>query len=302
MALSTNNENKFVPANRLSDEELIFAEVLRDDLTRNLSITVKSSGGILATDLIRKSGTKANDVEVFFDEMSRNNLLAREYVVICSKSSNQINKVDSKEKIDKMAELGILCSCGRPIQNEKIQELYSPTPLLRRMLDQSYWMTAKLVSTLKGLNISENRILLNLQEGAEEVDAFADIDGSLLMFELKDNEFSMGHAYPFSGRIGLYRPEYAIIVSTKGISPDVREYFSRVKPGAKIVYIGNLSELESNLERIISQIRSARAEFVLSLLEPIASTSFPLTRALVEKFGIESRASTRRAVTRRNAG
>ena len=49
---------------------------------------------------------------------------------------------------------------------------------------------------LEKLGIPRDRILLNLQEGAEEIDSFVDVDGSLLMFELKDSEFSMGHAYP----------------------------------------------------------------------------------------------------------
>jgi hypothetical protein len=56
-----------------------------------------------------------------------------------------------------------------------------------------------------------------------------------MMYELKDNEFSMGHAYPFGGRIGLYKPDIALIVSTKGVAPEVKEYFNRVKPNSRSI-------------------------------------------------------------------
>jgi hypothetical protein len=298
VSLASNDDNRFLPATNMSDDELSFAEVFSDDRTRNLAITVKRSGGILANDLIKKSGAKSEEVEAFFERMTRDGLLNREYVIICHKSSNQINKVDSMEKIAKMAELGVLCSCGRPIQDERVQELYSPSVSLQKMIDQSYWMTARLVRALKTFHIPEHKIFLNVQDGAEEVDAFVDIDGSLLMFELKDNEFSMGHAYPFGGRIGLYRPDYAVIFATKGIAPEVRDYFNKSRPGAKLIYVGNVSELETNIEKIISQIRSARIENILSLLEPISTNYFPLSSVLMNHLGIEARPARRASVRR----
>jgi len=279
--------NRFVLASSVTERELHLADQLEDLTTRNLGVIVKRSGGILASDLTKKAGTKPEQTQIAIQRLGKSGLLAQEYVVICKKTSNQVNRVDTKEKIERMTELGILCSCGSPIGQERIEELFSPTPLLQKMLDQSYWMTARLVKQLKELNIPDERILLNLQEGAEEIDAFVDLEGTLLMFELKDNEFSMGHAYPFGGRIGLYKPDIAIIVSTKGVAPEVKEYFKRVKPAAAIVYVGNLNEFDSNLQKVITQTRSRRAQELISQFEPMASLDVPVAQMITAKLGLE---------------
>ncbi len=120
---------------------------------------------------------------------------------------------------------------------------------------------------LRRLGVPDDRILLNLHDGPEEIDAFVDMDGTLLMIELKDNEFSMGHAYPFGGRIGLYKPDYAIIVATRGVASDVKDYFETVKPQSTIIYIDRLNQLASSLEVIMKTIRTQRAEEVLTNFE-----------------------------------
>ena len=285
--LRQSHDNKFILASNLTEQELRLAEQLEDLTTRNLAVVIRRSGGILANDITKKAGTKPEQTQAAVEQLSASGLLAQEYVVICKKTSNQVNRVDSKEKIEKMTELGILCSCGNPIGQERIEELVSPTPILQKMLDQSYWMTARLVKLLKELNIPDECILLNLQEGAEEIDAFVDLEGTLLMFELKDNEFSMGHAYPFGGRIGLYKPDIAIIVSTKGVAPEVKEYFKRVKPAAEIVYVGSLNEFDNNLQRVITQTRSRRAQELISQFEPMASLDVPVAQMITTKLGME---------------
>ena len=294
LELAHSEDTRFLSATDLSEDELELAGHLEDASARSLALVVKRSGGILATDLVKKGGTNPEEVQSTIEHLTEVGLLAQEYVVICRKTSNQINRVSSREAIEKMTELGVLCSCGRPISEERVEELFSPTPQLQRMLDQSYWMTAKLVQVLTQLNIPQDRILLNLLESAEEIDAFVDLDGTLLMFELKDGEFSMGHAYPFSGRIGLYKPDFAIIVSTKKIAPEVKEYFERVEPGAEIIYVDQLDELASTLKQSARRIRSMRVLQILSRFDPMATVEMPLSQVLASKIGIESEPTRRR--------
>jgi len=204
------------------------------------------------------------------------NLLSTEYVVICKKTSNQINRVRDHATIDKVAEAGLICSCGRPINEERIEELLVPTDILHKMLNQSFWTTVRLVRSLREIGVLDENILLNLREGADEIDAFINLDGVLLMVELKDSEFSMGHAYPFAGRISQYKPVYALIVSTQGIDADVTQYFDRVKPEAKIIYIKTLEQLKPSLEKIALEIRSKEAGEILKLIEANNFMAIPL--------------------------
>ena len=188
----------------------------------------------------------------------------------------------SRDAIDKMTEAGVLCSCGSPIADERIEELFLPTPVLDKLLKQSYWTTARLVYILRQLGIHDNSILLNLHDGPEEVDSFIDMDGAFLMLELKDGEFSMGHAYKFGSRIGLYNPHYAIIVSTKGVAPEVKNHFAKAKPQSTLVYVDKMSQLTSSLEDILKDVHSKRAVQVLADLD---SVTIPLLPVLAAKIG-----------------
>lgn len=285
--LQLDEENTFVLADTLTQDELRLSKELEDTKTRDQAVVIRSSGGILANAITSKAGGSWQEAQAILVRLIETGLVSQEWVVICKKTSNQVNRVDSKEKIDKMGEMGVLCSCGNLIVKERVEELYAPTPLLRKMLDQSYWMTARLVSQFKEASIPENRILLNLHEGPEEIDAFVDIEGSLLMFELKDNQFSMGHAYAFGARIGLYKPDYAVIVATKGIAPEVREHFKKARPEAEIVYVGNLKELEPNILRIAQQIRSKRAAQVLRQFDVMATLEIPISQIMFDRLGLD---------------
>lgn len=284
--LCHSKDNKYVSASSLSDDDLKLADILVDQFTRDVAFTIKRSGAILANDLKKQSG-KAAKFESTIQHLLQNGLIAQEYVVICKKTSNQVNRVDSIDKVQQMHSLGIMCSCGSAIADEKIEGLFIPTQKLQKLLDQSYWMTVHLVRSFHSVGISEDKILLNLKEGTEEIDAFVDLDGSLVMIELKDNEFSMGHAYPFGGRIGLYKPEIAMIISTKGIASDVKDYFERVKPGAKLLYVDNLRELENNLQDLVVQTRSRRARELLAQFEALATIDVPLREMTVSILGIK---------------
>lgn len=288
--LCQDEENRFVLASDLPQQELELAETLEDLSTRNLAVIVRRAGGILMGDLLKKADSNPEELQAIVERLGNDRLLSQEYVVICKKTSNQVNRVDTRDKIEEMGKIGVRCSCGNPISEERIEELIVPTPMLQKMLDQSYWMTTRLVQLLENLQIPKERILLNLQEGAEEIDAFVDLDGTLLMFELKDSEFSMGHAYPFGGRIGLYKPDFAVIVSTRRVASEVKAYFERIEPEIKqIVYVGSLNELTSKLQDLTTKIRTQRAKEIISLFEPLAEVEAPLSQMLGLRLGLSEK-------------
>ena len=277
----------FISATEIDHEEIALAKLLEEPEIRNLAITIRRAGGMLMSDLKKKKVGRftLEELEEQVSLLKESGLLSQEYVVICKRTSNQVNRFNTREQIDKAAELGVRCSCGRLISEERIEELIVPTASLHRLLNQSYWMSAKLLESLRELRVPDERIFLNLKEGAEEIDAFVDVDGVLVMFELKDNEFSMGHAYPFSGRIGLYKPAYAVIVSTKGVDPDVKNYFKRVKPASSIHYVEHLEDLTPTLEKIIAEIRLSRAQRIIEQFEPMASLQISLPQLLFPRVG-----------------
>ncbi|SRR6266516_3807974 len=135
---------KYVTADTVSSEDTALAEMFEDQVLREVAIVVKRSGGMLAEDVVKKV-TNQNEASNAIEQLVQTHLLTREYVIICCQTSNQINRMTSRDAVDKMAEAGVRCSCGGAIADERIEELFSPTSSLQRMLNQSYWTTAKLV-------------------------------------------------------------------------------------------------------------------------------------------------------------
>jgi len=284
--LVESEETKSLNVSSITKRDLEHAALLEDQATRELALTVRRAANILMVDLKRKVADDQRPDQLL-SSLVNVGLCTREYVVICSKTSNQVNRVKDREALSNLARLGVRCSCGRPLDQERLEEVYAQTEALQRMLDKSYWATVKLANTLVELGVSEKHILLNLQDGNEEVDAFVDIDGTLVMIEIKDSEYSMGHAYAFTGRIGLYKPDYAIMVSTKQVADEVKEYFKKANPQAKIIYVDGLSELSQSLETVIQSIRSERALHILTLFDLILSSSLRLSLFLGQKLGLE---------------
>ena len=116
---------------------------------------------------------------------------------------------------------------------------------------------------------------------------FVDFDARLIMFELKDNEFSMGHAYSFGARLAINKPEYAIIVATKGVAPDVRHHFERIQPEARIIYIEGLDDLQPAVASVIASIRSESAFQLLARFEPLTRIKMPLAHTFGSWLGLD---------------
>jgi hypothetical protein len=283
--LRQSEKSHFVTAEIFSDEDSAIAEMLEDESVRQVALNVKSTGGggMLVEELSKS--LKQEELERIAERLIKTNFIVREYAIICPKTQKQISRVQTYEAIETAAQLGFVCSsCGRPYSEESIKELFRSTSELKRMLDKSFWVTARLVSVLRKLGVQDSHILLNLEEGPNEIDAAVDVDGLFLMIELKDDEFAMGHAYRFGSRISIYKPQCAIIIATKGIAPEVRDHFKRADQKSKIVYVEHLNELYKALHKIVEEARVQQANEIFSYFEPVR---MPISQLLFENVGIQ---------------
>jgi hypothetical protein len=262
-------------------------QVLADPEARKWAIRIKASGGSLESELINKSPGDPSVLQHIISALDSASLLTREFVVICNKTSNRVSRFDNREQLDNASRIGMKCSCGAAISLERIEQFIGPSPLLSKLLTGSFWMTSQLVATLKQVGISSHRIAVNVQDGAEEVDAFVDCDASLIMFELKDNEFSLGHAYSFGARLAINKPDYAIITATKGVAPDVKKHFERIRPEAEIIYIEGLGDLRAKVESVITRIRSESAFRLLARFEPLTRIQTPIANTFGISLGLD---------------
>lgn len=130
--LLRSDEAQFMTADTISKEDAELASKLEDQVMREVAIAIKRAGGMLVED-VGKKAAKQEDADKAIQELVQANLITQEFVIICHKTSKQINRMTSRDAIDKMAEIGVLCACGNPIEDERIEELFLPTPLLGKL-------------------------------------------------------------------------------------------------------------------------------------------------------------------------
>jgi hypothetical protein len=219
-------------------------------------------------------------------------------VVICKRSSSQVLRVESAKALSTLSAEGVKCSCGAQLTDERLEEAIDLTDLGRKLLAGSWWMSILLVEQLHSLGIPYSDMLVEQKDGSEEIDCFANLSGWLCLFELKDKEFSLGHAYSFGAKIGLYGPNRGVIVTTAYVGGDVKEHFRKSQTAdrqrarfgntrqmTKMLYIEGIENLRRSLEGLIEEAAVVDAHGAFDRALPMAAIdSASLAEAMRNRF------------------
>jgi hypothetical protein len=269
--------------------ELEAARTLINREVRTLALAIKAAGGLLVGDLAKQvAGLSSAEIDVLRDQLELAALIGSETVVVCKKTQVQIARAPSHAEVAAMAASGVRCGCGRKIDDERVEAALTVTDLGREMLDSSRWFSVVLHEELVRVGVDPSRILLEQQQGGDEMDVLAEISGELVFFELKDKEFSLGNAYSFGAKIGIVRPEHSVIVASERVGNDAKDHFQRAGlsvPQAgrnsitgdmderppQVQYIEGLDELSGRLSEIASSIYAGDASRELAKVLPRAS-------------------------------
>jgi hypothetical protein len=272
-----------------TDAERVASQVLADRPTRHLAIAIKAAGGLLVRDLSKQLPAEARDrAPEIHRTLVEGAILESEFFISCSKTQSQVARVRTRETLALMKSEGVKCACGRPLAEERVEEAVSLTAPARSLLDHSRWLTVRVLDELARLGVGADHLLVEQQDGADEMDLIADLNGDLTLFELKDKEFNVGSAYSFSAKIGFIRPRHPIIVTTEHVGGDAREFFKKAVTArsrgaafqddspsvADVRFIEGLPALRENLEKLMSSIAASDANQLLRELVPFGIMSF----------------------------
>lgn len=274
-------EGRSAPS-RPTEKEMQGTAVLRDKATRSLAISIKASGGLLVRDLSKQlpqgERKRTNEVQKALQESG---LIASEIVIICRKTQAQTGRVPSREILADISQQGVKCACGCPVAEEQIEEALTITDLGRGLLDNSRWLTLLVLAELESIGVPLERVLIEQQDGGDELDLIAEISGEMVFFELKDKEFSLGNAYSFGAKIGIVRPDYPVIISTEYVGGDAKDHFQRALRAQRRPSRNPFNEEESQvsyiegLDKLVSGIRSLAGEIyrkdVIRVIESMLS-------------------------------
>ncbi|SOD69622.1 hypothetical protein SAMN06272781_2283 [Streptomyces sp. 1222.2] len=268
-------------------EKIAAAQLLCSKGHRVLATAIKSSlGGLILSDVEKQlKREKVENVEAVLTDLQSHGLISSEYVIVCAKSHQQVARVGDVAIISEMSQRGVRCGCGRKLEDERPEEAVAITDLGRELLDKSTWMSVILVDELHGLGVPDERIMIEYSSGGDEMDCIADINGELVLFELKDKEFSLREAYSFGAKIGLVRPKHPVIVTTEKVGGDAKEHFQKAQLAGNrsgprdpeeampIRFIEGVDDLRRQLEELASSVHRSDAQRILRDVIPLASIS-----------------------------
>jgi len=289
----------FTPVEVPVEDEVAAARALSDPHVKAVATAVKSGGGLLVGDLAKnQTGISAERLPEIRTLLISTGIVASEIVLICGKTSQPVNRLNSVDDLAILSKHGVRCSCGKPVDAERVEEAFSITPRGAAMLDKSHWMTVLLVSELVTLGVDPPSIFVEQQIGGDELDCIAVINGDSVLFELKDGEFSLGHAYSFNSKIGVVRPDRSVIWTTNQVGNDARDHFERRRVIALEsrrgraadesselgpTYIEGTRSLGSELGKIATELAAADARLVVrDLLMFAVATSDGLLQTWLE--------------------
>lgn len=292
-----------------SGEEKAAIELLCRKEIRSLAIAIKTSGGLLIRDINKQLPSVDKDqISKLISELKVAKLIDSEIVVVCMKSQAQMARVPSLNVVQEMGKYGVRCACGKPITEERIEEAITVTDMARSLIDKARWMTEILVERLGEVGVPRSSILVEQNLGGDEIDCLANISGELVLFELKDKEFSLGNAYSFGAKISIVKPQHRVIVTTEYVGTDAKDHFNRAQQAegnsqtflsgreaiSKIQYIEGINELKSGLELLTGKIYRQDAARLMDRILPLLSVdSGELIKAFEAKVqSIELKATT----------
>ena len=173
-------------------------------------------------------------------------LIRREYLFSCRQDSHTLCTLPSRDILANAAGSQIKCPvCRRGYADELIRDIYVLTDLARELLDGSRWMQIWITELLCRNGVPREQIRWNVGATGEDLDVKVDVFGHTVFFELKDRDFGLGDAYPFTMRVNRYAGEFGIVATTGRVAEDARNLFEEQNKQPQEIRGASISWLEA---------------------------------------------------------
>jgi hypothetical protein len=201
-------------------------------------------------------------------------LIQSEYVIVCSRTGNAVLRTDDPNKLSKMAPEWMKCACGRPLNEERVDQVIMPTDRATALNDKGRWMTTLALAILPKLGISREQVIVD--PGPQGTDIVLDLSGDLVLVVLKDREFNLADAYAFNAKVSRIRAAEGLIVSNEGLSGDAKKLVqdelgpqrARITDPFRISFVDGIQAFEHELARVVER---RRRQYFLRALGDLAT-------------------------------
>jgi len=224
-------------------------------------------GSLTVSDLPKVLGeAQGTAVAGRLGELRSLGLIQSEYVIVCSRTGNAVLRTDDPNKLQKMAPDWMKCACGRPLNEERVDQVIMPTDRATALNDKGRWMTTLATAILPKLGISREQVIIDSSPSGTDI--VLDLSGDLVMVVLKDREFNLADAYAFNAE--------GVIVSNEGLSGDAKKLVqeelgpqrARITDPFRISFVEGVQGLEHELGRVVER---RRRQYFLRALGDLAT-------------------------------
>ena len=245
-------------------------------------------GSLTVSDLPKVLGeAQGTAVAGRLGELRTLGLIQSEYVIVCSRTGNAVLRTDDPNKLSKMAPDWMKCAwrqtpttsssgsaCGRPLNEERVDQVIMPTDRATALNDKGRWMTTLSISILPKLGISREQVIIDA--GPQGTDFVLDLSGDLVLVVLKDREFNLADAYAFNAKVSRIKAAEGVIVSNEGLSGDAKKLVqdelgpqrARITDPFRISFVEGIQGFEHELARVVER---RRRQYFLRALGDLAT-------------------------------
>ncbi len=197
---------------QVGDKERKAAQALASPTIRRLLHVITQTPGIPLQQAAEGRGL--GEVTRDVDDLGELGLVAREFEVFCRSTDQKISRVTSLAALDDAAGRGFKCIyCGRAISDEQILQLLTVTPEGVRLSQPNVWLAMLLGGLLLDQGVDPARILWRHEPDHRIVEVFADVEGSMVMFEVQEDGVSADSVFRFLSRASFFAPDAGFLVT-----------------------------------------------------------------------------------------
>jgi len=249
-----------------SSEDVKAADLLVDASIRQFILKLAQAGKMISKDAVNLA--KKPDT---LQHLLSLGLISEEYLLTCKQDQHTICVVPSKHHLTQEPMASLRCSvCERSFPEENLQVIYTLTDMGKRLVDGSLWMSIWITELLKENGVRKEGIKWGLEAAGEELDIMMEDFDSRLFFELKDREFGLGDAYPFTYRVMRYGGALGIVVTTDKVSTDAKKFFEEEKHRREQLRIQYLEGSENIQKGIVDIVEWLTLSQVHRVIQPFS--------------------------------
>lgn len=244
------------------------------------------------------SGGHEPEQEALVAKLTGARLVRREVQISCRKDGHSLFRLPSPDALALVTASNAMCSeCGAAVADERAEELITPTPLAKTMLNDGAWFVNSLRSILVGIGIPEREIAVRQPAGEGEAQMLANVCGEPFLFALRDGDFTAAHTRRLLDGEAEAHVSHIVVVATGKIQDEARARLrdharrrSRTGGEQETIFVEGLDAAGEELRRAVERVSQDALTRELYKLD--ASAGFNVGYALAARFGLMQRKGT----------